>query len=322
MKKIILFLLLASSVSLSCHKDLPSGLEYKTMIYDGLERRYAVYVPGNVQTSPPIVFVLHGGGGNIDFMTGNTSKKSPYKLWMDVADENGFIVVYPQATDNDNGKPTWNDCRQDCQINSGADDEGFMLALIDTMVYSYNADTTRIYFTGMSNGGFMSLRMAVQHPEKLAAVAPVCASLPAISKCKEPSEPLPIMFINGTEDPLLPYDGGTIGNPPNETHGTAMPVEDAVNLWIKLDSCSTDYTYYEFPDLDTKDKSTVVKYVYPGGKNNTEVVFYKVIGGGHAIPSIAEQYSWIWETYVGKQNHDIEAVYEIWNFFADKRKVY
>ncbi len=303
----------------ACKKDdVYDALKYGTIVVDGLERRYAVYVPQDFHAGMPVVFCLHGGGGTIEKMTGQDRNKSPYKLWFDVAENDGVLVVFPQALAKDKW-PNWNDCRADCDVCPDMDDVKFLSNLIDTIVNAYRADTSRIYFCGVSNGGFMTLRMATCVPDKLAGIGVIIASLPDTTECgHDPLQPLPAMFINGTADPMLPYNGGTIGNPPDPTHGSCRPVDSTIAYFVRLNSCDPDPQVYDFPDLDERDNSTVTSYFYKSAQGN-DVLFYKVEGGGHAAPSISEQYSWLWERYVGKQNHDIETVFEMWNFLKDKR---
>ena len=309
-----------------CHsssKEVPSykgGLYKKNIVVDGISRRYAIYIPQNLgSSSVPLVFELHGGGVYIEDMTGESGYKTPYKLWMNLADKEKFIVVYPEGLNGAYGKPTWNDCRGDCSVSSNADDVHFIEVLIETISREYNIDRNRIYVSGTSNGGFMALRLAVELGNKIAAVAAVAASMPAVSKCKAPQHPISVLFMNGTADNHMPYNGGVIGNPPDPTHGTAMATEEAVKFWVNFDHADTTPETYTFPDLDPNDGGVVERYKYENGVNGTEVVLYKVNGGGHSAPSIKEQYSALFEKYFGKQNHDIEMTTEVWNFFKDKR---
>jgi polyhydroxybutyrate depolymerase len=306
----------------ACHKTgsaEETGLIMKEITVDGWVRRYALYVPEhNGDLSLPLVFVLHGGGGEIENMIGETGRKSPYKLWMEIADREKLIILYPQALDGPAGRPNWNDCRANATVLPEVDDVRFITTLIDETILHYSVDTTRIFVTGISNGGIMTLRLATEIPQRLAAAAPICASLPDTSECPSPSRPLPILFMNGTADPLMPYQGGIINNPPDPAHGSVMPVDTAVKRWISLNQADTLPEIKTFPDLDPGDACTVTRYTYTGSNGSAPVILYRIEGGGHAAPSIREQYSQLWLNYVGPQNHDIEMAEEIWNFFRDK----
>ncbi len=316
-----------SSIKSRCCKvdNYPASFGCKGKLFirkipiDGVKRRYAIYVPRDIRCRAcPIIFELHGGGVYIEDMIGTSGYKSPYKLWMKLADIEKFIVVYPEGLNGKYGKPTWNDCRANININSKADDVAFISALIDYISSRYKIDLRCIYVSGMSNGGLMALRLASELSDKIAAVATVGASMPDNSKCSCPERPISVLFMNGTADKYLPYNGGTLSNPPKPSHGTVYPVEDSVRLWIAVNHTDKSPVVYKFPDLDTNDGGTVTKYTYSNGIKGTEVILYKIEGGGHAAPSIEERYSALFEYYFGKQNHDIEMVREAWKFFKDK----
>ena len=320
-----LSLLFISFVMLSCtsnHKDEPetaSGLFTKEIQLNGQTRRYAVYIPaysGNRQL--PLVFELHGGGVYIEDMTGASGYKTPYKLWMKIADTAKFIVVYPEGLNGAYGKPTWNDCRGDCTVNSTADDVSFIDRLINTISGHYPVDLNRIYVSGTSNGGLMSLRLAVQRPQTFAAFAVTAASLPAVPSCGNPSTPVSILFMNGTDDNHLPYTGGTVSNPPNPDFGTVLSTDQSIDTFKNLAQTNHTASPYLFPDLDPDDGGQVEKFLYENSLTQKQVILYKVNGGGHSAPSIQERYSPLFEQYFNKQNHDIEMTVEVWHFFRDK----
>ena len=295
------------------------GLFTKKILVDGVSRRYAIYIPPNIGASPvPLVLELHGGGVYIEDMTGQSGHKTPYKLWMKLADKKKFIVVYPEGLNGAYGKPTWNDCREDCIVNSNADDVRFIVELINKIEKDYLIDKNRIYVSGTSNGGFMAQRLGIELNDMIAAIASVAASKPAVSKCKPPKKPISVLFMNGTNDNHMPYNGGMIGNPANPAHGTVLSTEETIKYWINFNHTDTTPEIYTYPDLDPDDGSFVEKFSYKNGINGTEVILYKINGGGHSAPSIKEQYSILYEQYFNKQNHDIEMTTEVWNFFKNK----
>ncbi|NOZ35218.1 MAG: prolyl oligopeptidase family serine peptidase [Chlorobi bacterium] len=320
-----LFLSVLVFLSLSCKKTqtpqtTKNGLFTETVNVDRQTRRYAIYIPDNIENfTVPIVFELHGGGIYIEDMTGESGYKTPYKLWMNLADNNKFIVVYPEGLNGSYGKPTWNDCRANSQVSSDADDVHFISFLIDKIAEEYKIDRSRIYVSGTSNGGLMALRLAVQLSDKIAAVAAVAAAMPDSSECGMPVNPISVLFMNGTDDNHLPFNGGYVSNPPNPDFGSVFSAEQSVKIWTEFNQTDTIPVLYNFPDLDTDDGGIVNKYSYLNGREGTEVIFYKVNGGGHSAPSIKEQYSALFEADFNKQNHDIEMTTEVWNFFKTKR---
>ena len=308
----------------SCHKPSNNkakvyGLLTKNFIVDGSSRRYAIYIPKNLGNRPvPLIFELHGGGVYIEDMTGTSGHKTPYKLWMPLADIEKFIVVYPEGLNGAYDKPTWNDCRGDCIVSSDADDVHFIDVLIDKIETQYSINPNRIYVSGTSNGGFMAQRLGLELNDKIAAIASIAAAKPAISDCNPPTRPISILFMDGTDDNHMPYNGGTIGNPPNPDNGTVLSTNETIDYWVHFDHTDTVPETYTFPDLDPNDGGVVEKFSYKNGNSGTEVVLYKINGGGHSAPSIREQYSAIYEQYFNKQNHDIEMTTEVWNFFKNK----
>ncbi len=294
----------------------------KHITINGKDRRYAIYIPPALgESARPLVFELHGGGVYIEDMTGESGHKTPYKLWMPLADAKKFIVVYPEGLDGAYGSPTWNDCRANASVSSTADDVQFISALIDDVSSTYHIDPNRIYASGTSNGGIMALRLAVALYDRIAAVAAIAAAMPDQTECGAPTHAVSILFMNGDKDNHLPYNGGVISNPPNPDYGTVFSTEESVHIWTTLNHTDKSPRTYHFPDISKTDQSHVVRYTYPRGKENTEVILYKVIGGGHAAPSIAERYSWLYERYFGKQNHDIEMTSEVWKFFERHPRV-
>ncbi len=325
MKRWLLSFGIFALLFLSCRKKKETGydpgLHTRTIVFDGMSRRYAVYIPEGIENrSVPLIFELHGGGVYIEDLTGESGHKTPYKLWMPMADTAKFIVVYPEGLNGAYGKPTWNDCRANCSVNSHADDVGFISALIDTLSSRYRIDMHRIYVSGMSNGGLMALRLAFELTDCIAAVSTVGASLPDSSLCSLPQMPVSVSFMNGTDDWFLPYEGGTLSHPPKPSHGTVYPVEYSVKWWVRFNQTDTIPQVFTFPDLDPGDGGNVELFRYKNGLDHTEVLLYKIHGGGHSAPSIRERYSALFEQYFGKQNHDIEMTFEAWKFFRDKRR--
>ncbi len=297
------------------------GLWIRTLVVDGRQRRYALFLPQPLgEERLPLVLELHGGGIPIEEMLGLRGHKSPYKLWMDLAVREGFLVLYPEGWTAPSGRPTWNDCRRDCAVCSSADDVRFLETLIEEVASRYPVDRSRIYVSGTSNGGFMAQRLAGAWGERLAAVASVAAALPAQSECPPPRVPISVLYMNGTQDNHMPYQGGLLGNPPDPAHGTVRSTEDSVAFWVALDGTETTPRRYALPDLDANDGGTVEKWVYAHGLQDTEVVLYRINGGGHSAPSLQERYSRIYERYFNRQNHDVEMTSEVWAFFRRHRR--
>ncbi|HYQ70581.1 MAG TPA: PHB depolymerase family esterase, partial [Gammaproteobacteria bacterium] len=167
-----------------------TGLSLQTLQFDGLERSYYLHVPSGDSGASrlPVVFVLHGGGrADGDEVAARTGYNR-------IADRERFIVVYPNGVD-----AQWNDGRgrtfRRASDNTRIDDTGYIAALIERMIRDHRGEASRIYVTGLSNGGMMTLRLGCEISEKLAAIAPVIANLPEniIGSCK-PISPLPVLL--------------------------------------------------------------------------------------------------------------------------------
>ncbi len=299
---------------------LPGLFTDLTIIVDSETRRYDYYMPENPGDSlRPLVFLLHGGGSNTDDLTGESGFKAPYRVWMDIAEADKLIIVYPEGTTNPSGELGWNDCRADATTNPTVNDVAFIDALIDHFSRTFNIDPNRIYATGTSNGGHMSLRLALELSDKIAAAAAVVAAMPERNGCSAMDNPVSVLFMNGTDDPLLPYNGGEVA-PGIGGRGTVLSTQASIDYWIDVNQTDSTAAMADFPDIHAGDDSSVQRLTYSNGIDGTQVVLYKVSGGGHVEPSIREQYAAVVELYLGKQNHDIEMAQEIWDFFKSKTR--
>jgi polyhydroxybutyrate depolymerase len=182
---------------------LSGSVSKATITVDGLQRRYLTYLPKGLAQGAPLVMVMHGSGQNgaqIRLETGYGFER--------LADQFGFAVVYPSARSFD-----WNDCSKvgDYTFEGRAvDDVKFLGALADKLIADIGIDSGRVYATGVSSGGFMAIRLALEAPSKFRAVAAVSANVPSAEnfKCKPVAQGTSVMFMNGTKDPLVPYAGG------------------------------------------------------------------------------------------------------------------
>jgi polyhydroxybutyrate depolymerase len=171
----------------------------------GLTRTYLSYVPRGLASGAPLVIAMHGSGesgAQLRIETGYGFER--------LADRHGFAVVYPNAYTFD-----WNDCSKvgDFSVNGrDVDDVGFLGALVDQLVTDTHVDRARVFATGVSAGGFMSIRLALEAPSRFRAVAAVAANVPAPEnfKCKPAQESTSVMIMNGTKDPLVPFAGGEV----------------------------------------------------------------------------------------------------------------
>jgi polyhydroxybutyrate depolymerase len=298
----------------------PTGfVRNNTLKIAELERSYDAFIPMGLDATPrPLIFLLHGNGGSAAQLMGLDGKAAPFKLWQEIAEREKLILIIPEGRLGSDQKQGWNDCRTDAVTNPETDDVGFISALLDGVVMKYPVDKRRVFATGISNGGHMSLRLALELPDRIAAIAAIAASMPATSECKLSSTPISVLLMNGTKDPIAPYIGGVMGYGKSQgERGSILSTEAAVQSWVTLNQTKT-VAESRLIDTNSSDDGLVTRFEYCCGKNATQVVLYKVEGGGHTEPSTRERYSSIFKLIVGPQNSDLEMADEVWDFFRNK----
>lgn len=288
------------------HFWLGSGqMSERSVNLDGVTREYYVYEPANTKSNTPLPLVLafHGGGGTargMDYHVGGITK---------VADKNGFMVVFAQGIDRH-----WNDGRPGL-VDHYYDDVSFVWNIIDTLVGEGKVDKSRVYATGISNGGFFSQYLAIMSPEKIAAVATVAASVPTTFEKIPVKQPLPIMLLLGTEDTLVPWEGGSIGGTllKRKVRGTVLTGRQSVDFWLAKNGNTSTAQRAAIDDINKDDGSKVFVERYGLDKSSNQVLLVEVQGGGHTWPS-GKQYLPV--KLVGPVCKDIDANQMIWEFFS------
>jgi len=274
----------------------------------GLERTYRIHLPSEHDRTKiaPLVFLFHGGGG-----TGQGMEKLTQGGFNRLADREGFIIVYPDGIEKH-----WNDGRglQAYRAHrENIDDVGFISALIEHLIRTLNVDPNRIYVAGISNGGQFSQRLACELSDRIAAIGVVAIQLPENlpSSCA-PKRPVSVLMMPGTEDPLVPWEGGEIGFRRGRKFGRVLSVPESMRFWAKQNQClGSSVVSYE-PDRDPKDGTRVRREAYVPCGEGAEVVLYAVEGGGHTWPG-GDQY--LPAGIIGRTSRDIDANEVIWNFF-------
>jgi polyhydroxybutyrate depolymerase len=295
--------------------------ERVAMTHDGRERHYRIYVPKTYdgKSHVPLLFCFHGGGG-----TAEIASRMGFSL---LAEKKGFIVVYPEGLNRH-----WNDGRKSqkfVQQDADVDDVAFVLALCKNLQQKFQIDSGRIYATGASNGGFFAHRLAIEASDTFAAVAIMIATMPKPFEDNfAPTRPVAILFMNGTDDPFVPYDGGPIT--PNfvprlvksQTHdfgrGEGSSTDTAVKLWVKHNGLAKQTPEMErLPDKDPRDGCRVDRQSWSGGKDGATVVLYRVKGGGHTIPGGVQ---YLPERIIGKTCRDLDGIKAVWKFLEQCKR--
>ncbi|MBT7686783.1 MAG: T9SS type A sorting domain-containing protein [Candidatus Marinimicrobia bacterium] len=271
-----------------------ADVEYGGFELDGYERDYIVYLPAEFVPGLPLVFSLTGYG-----MT--AQDEFDFFYMNDVADTAGFVVVYPNPV-----SPGWNSGigTHPTYPVPEVDDVSFISALIDTIHTHYDVDLDRVYSCGFSNGGFMSFRLGAELGHRFKKVASVSGVVTqATAAAAVNALAIPVLCILGTSDPVVPY---------SEEEGGWYSGIGTIDFWVQHNGCSAQLDSIILPDMDPYDNCSVVLFPYTGVLEGTQVMFYRILGGGHKWPS-----GFDWD-FNGNINNDIHGSEVIWQFFNSK----
>jgi polyhydroxybutyrate depolymerase len=284
-------------------------------------RSYRIHIPPNYNNKKemPLVLVLHGSG-----LTANSKSIKPYSDMDKKADEEGFIVVYP------NGEilrfsqyinhpiallwdiyslafisrewNRWND--------NSIDDVGFIRNLISHLKLNLNINSSRIYIMGISGGAMMTYRLGAELSNQIAAIAPIAGVIGGIGYASnpddtmapyiipEPIKPIPVIAFNGLKDEAVPYDGGwknVFEWGTNELWVYTVSVNESISFWVENNNCNPIPQIYK-----SRDERIITK-VYNNDIDESDVILVTYIDGGH-------------EWYKSPP-HEISAIDIMWEFF-------
>ncbi len=290
---------LAAELDSMCRRILVQAKKKFTIVSSGITREFIVLSPKrDCGSKQPVIFVFHGGGGVAD----EAESVSPFA---DQARQNPSIVVYPNAIEK-----SWNDGRINAEgeLISKSDDVQFVRDLLALFAGTGKADMSRVYSTGHSNGGTLTLRLACELADKFAAFVSNAAALPvALRDSCSPARPVSLLMVNGTLDTFMPYEGGMGSSPTSQglNLGARMSVEDTLALFRNASNCSASPTVASvsdrdrlyggraqaqcnpFPNQATRNELNKAdpRTMYGQCAQNASVELIRVEGGGHTWPS-------------------------------------
>jgi len=281
----------------SGHYDLQSG---------ALVRSYLLHVPEQLTQPAPLVIVMHGYTGSADGIMS-------YSGMNEVADDEGFVVVYPQGTVDQKGNAFFN-VGYEFHSDSSVDDLQFIRDLVAHLQSELALNPDKVFATGMSNGADMSYLLACQASDLIRAAAPIAGIMmkETFETCS-PSRPLPIFEVHGTKDEVSLFTGDM------ENSGGWGPYLDlpaTIALWVALNELTLTQSS-KLPNTAVNDGSHIVFDRYWSESNDNEVWFYKVVDGGHHWPGV--QLDW-WRNplawwYFRNANQDVGTSRVVWSFF-------
>jgi polyhydroxybutyrate depolymerase len=264
-----------------------------SLVSSGETREYLLHVPASYdRTRPtPLVISMHGGALW-------PAAQMAISQWNDVAEREGFLVVYPSGVGGD-GPRHW-------RVGAAGriTETRFISELIDMLSTSYNIDPARIFADGLSNGGGMAFVLSCTQRDRIAAVGMVAAAhLARWSSCTEPV-PMPMIAFHGTADTATPYHGGKSWTAPRPFPD--IPAWTA--NWAGRNRCNPK-------PIASAVAADVTRLEYPNCVDGAGVVLYTMHGGGHTWPGGGPLPEW----FLGPTSHSIDASSEMWAFFREHR---
>ena len=268
---------------------VPAGSSAHSIVVGGIARSYIVYRPAALPAAAPLVVMLHGGFG-----TARQAEKSYH--WDGEADAGHFLVAYPDGLHR-----AWNAGGGCCgtPARDGTDDAGFITAMVAAISRAVHVDASRVYATGISNGGIMAYDLAC-HTAIFAAIGPDSAT--ELGGCAHPAR-LSVIAIHGTADRNIPYDGGEGGGFAH-IDGPSVPAVSAA--WRRAEGCTA-------PTTSTRSAVTTSVARCPGGR---AVELITIAGAGHQWPGGASSPAAQRLLGLDPPSTALDATAVIWRFFA------
>jgi polyhydroxybutyrate depolymerase len=264
-------------------------------------RSFLEVVPTHRATSPALVLMLHG-----TLQTARSIRPFAGYSFDAYAHDGHAVVIYPDGLHRE-----WNGARATVMIRSDAknvDDVGFIRALIDRAASNHDIDRNRVYVVGFSLGGQMVIRLIHEIPERLAGAAILGAALPKgdnLVVARDAEQPLPVLTMHGTADPLAPFGGGPAGFHGHLPKGDHLSAADTAAYFAHRNAIAAR------PAATTVLRSRVTRYDYTAA-GAAPVRFYAINGGGHVIPNPNHRPApWFW----GPTISDVVAAEAIAEFF-------
>lgn len=258
------------------------------LVSSGETRRYLLHVPSAYDPAIPVALVisLHGA-----WLSPGSQKR--ISGWNELADREGFIVVYPQAK----GFPrTWEGLDSDAGL---ARETRFFDDLIDTLSAELNLDPAKVFINGFSNGAAMTFRLSCSMADRVAAFGMVALPVSPWENCQAASPASAILF-QGTADTFIPFEGG-------ENWMTQAPLpafQDWFAGWGDRNQCQ-QHAVASRPAEDVRMQE------YGNCSHGTSAHLYVLEGAGHVWPGGVRFPGPV----VGPYTDSVNATERMWDFF-------
>jgi polyhydroxybutyrate depolymerase len=296
---LLLFVIIFSLVDCrNRRRNIP--LEFKNSLVEfsvegtSHERSVLFYYPEDSKEKIPLLLVFHGGGGTPEGMIGLDQGKL-----LDLAKEHKIAIAYMRGRKN-----SWNDLREDsiseAHINQH-EDVLYTSLFLDQITKKYSLDTKQVYGAGISNGGMMSLRLACEIPDRFVSITAFTASLPIKAKelCK-PSQAIHLIIVNGSKDPIVPYEGGEVSLF-RKSRGSILSTLESAELFANAYRCYSPQNY-SIPKILLDDPTSLNVKEWKCGEGSVQTI--TVQEGGHSWPG---GINYLPESIIGKTSKQMNA---------------
>lgn len=257
----------------------PPGTYERQLVSGGQVRQYRLHVPPGYRagTPAPLVFGFHGARSTAAWFEEASGLSR-------LADEAGFIAVYPQAAGPWAGWENW----------EGSTDVQFVRDLLDELGTRCDLDPARLYATGHSRGGGLADRLGCDLADRIAAIAPVAGTYQFSADCS-PSRPVPVIAFHGSDDSQVPYSGfSNPGMPPEAYYTIGVPIPQWASSWAGRNGCS-------LPSSTVYERGPLTGQGWGNCRAGADVLLYTIHGGGHEWPG---------------ELGNFDAARMIWDFFV------
>jgi polyhydroxybutyrate depolymerase len=273
--------LITAAVGCSPDSDSTSTKSVEPITVGG-DRPATVYVPASLDPDvpAPLVVVLHGYG-----VSGLVQEL--YLQLRPLAEERGFLYIYPDGMIDATNKRFWNAADPCCDSTGGvANDSAYLIGLVGEIKAHYNVDAKRVFFVGHSNGGFMSYRLACDHADTIAAIASLAGAVFTDELQCDPSEPVSVLQIHGSADDTVLYDGAVINDQPY------LGARESVAKWAERDGCDPAPDEAAPPidiDVGLAGAETKITQYANGCAPGGHAELWTIEGGGH-LPAVGPEF--------------------------------
>jgi polyhydroxybutyrate depolymerase len=283
----------------------PTTGSYKSnkLTIDTLKRSFNYYLPQNLEPNAKLIFIFHGSHSSPETIRKQTAYQFDY-----LANNNDFIAVYPSGFEG-----SWNDCRASAKYSANTNninDPAFVTAMIEYFGKQYTIDRTQIFALGLSNGGQFIYRLAHELPATFAGFAAIAANPPIAENfdCIASGKPVSMVILNGTADPLNPYDGGLVDVYGDTSRGHVISSIDNGDYWRTL----ANLDQFSETILTKETDNSVIKVHWASAQASQQVALFTFNNSGHVIPSSKVKFQRI----RGPNPAELDASELIWQFFS------